>query len=404
MNIALRTAPANLSSAEYDARQSTAAVARVEVFDTFEAAEPFWRMLEGADALMTPYQRFQWASLWHRQVSGRHGATPLIIVAFDGRHAPLFVLPLERQRHLGITVASFIGGKHANLNAAIWRRDAVGKIDAEDLREVLRDVATQHGIDVFRLIVQPSQLSACPNPLALLAHQSGPDDVYVARFDGLDATAALNACTSGSMRKRLRSKERRLADLPHYRVFEARSAADVERILAAFLAQKAAHLAGQGIFNAFDDPAIIEFLRSASTEGLERGAPVIELRAIEAEGEVIAVFGGITDGRRMSCMFISYTTGPARQWSPGLILLAKMIAHYAERGVGSLDLGAGRALYKTYFCKDTERVFDTIIGMSPRGRLAAFGIRKFRRLKGALKSHPALWSLVTSFRRLLRKA
>lgn len=399
MNVVFRSNPAEMRALAV--APAPVRVARVEAFNSFEAASAVWQHLESTGALMTPYQRYAWSHLWHRHVSSGQGAEPLIIAAYDEAYAPLFVLPLECCHQLGLKVASFFGGRHANLNSAIWRRDVAARITTEDLLGVLSFAAQRNGIDVYRFVVQPARIAGFENPLALLPHQPGPDDVQVARFEGLAGQDALAACLSGSMRKRLRAKERKLQEFPEFRAFEATSTIEVERVLTAFLKQKAEHLASQGISNEFEDDGIIDFLRAASNEGLQNGHPVIELRALEAEGEIIAVFGGVTNGQRMSCMFISYTTGPARQWSPGLVLLAKMIVHYADRGIGSLDLGAGRAHYKTFFCKDTEQVFDTIIGMTPRGRLAAMGLRQFRQIKGHLKSRAPLWSTIKAVRKLL---
>ena len=166
--------------------------------------------------------------------------------------------------------------------------------------------------------------------------------------------------------------------------------------------QKAAHFSGQGVSNVFDDPEVIAFLRSAYHRGLAEGRPVIELYALEGGGEIIAVFGGVNDGRRMSCMFNSYTDGEASRWSPGLILLTNLISYCADRGLSCLDLGAGYSFYKTIFCKDFENVFDTMIGCTPIGRVTARALRLVRGVKRRFKSNPALWNRLITFRQMIK--
>src|SRR5690242_7250201 len=64
MNVAVRT---DIASALVAPERATrASAARIDVYEDLAAAEPVWRRLEAMGALATPYQRFEWVSLWHR--------------------------------------------------------------------------------------------------------------------------------------------------------------------------------------------------------------------------------------------------------------------------------------------------------------------------------------------------
>src|SRR5690606_28805231 len=104
-------------------------IARVEVFHDLAAAEPHWRALE--QGLATPYQDYDLLKLWHRHIGAAEGVTPFIVVGFDGAGAPLFLWPLGRRSLAGLRVVEFLGGKHANFNMALWRRDAATAIGAD---------------------------------------------------------------------------------------------------------------------------------------------------------------------------------------------------------------------------------------------------------------------------------
>jgi CelD/BcsL family acetyltransferase involved in cellulose biosynthesis len=403
MNIAIQTDFADTQVLRSDTLVATPQIARVDIYDTLEAAEPAWTQLATANALMTPYQRFEWVMLWHRHVTSNYGMKPLIIVARDRSNAPLFILPLMIRRAGIVTIAGFFGGRHANLNAGLWRPDAAATISVSEISKILHEVAEQHGIDVYKLTSQPDQLpNAMRNPMALLPRQPAPDDVFVLTLDGRPGPEALKACLTGTMRGRLRTKERKLQALPGYRFFRAEKPEEVDRVFEAFVEQKAAHLTSQGIANIFDDPEAAAFLRSACNQGLADGSPVIELFALEGGGEIIAVFGGVNDGRRMSCMFNSYTLGEASRWSPGLILLTNLVSYCADRKIAYFDLGAGYSFYKTLFCKEYENVFDTIMGTSVIGRVTAIILRFARSAKRQLKANPALWSRFMSLRQMVK--
>jgi len=401
MNVAFRHEAADARASIGRKDRAHALHARIDVYDDLAAAAPAWRQLEDLDALSTPYQRFAWIDLWHRHVSGPQGLTPLIVVARDAMGAPLFLLPFLRRRKGSVTIAGFFGGRHANLNAGLWRRDVACAITADELRAIFAEVAERHGIDLFKLSSQPAKIAGVDNPLALFPSQRTPDDVYSTTLSGSNGEEALRSCLKSAMRGRLRTKERKLAEFPGYRYNVAATTADADRYLDAFLKQKAAHLEAQGIRNVFDDADIVAFLRAGCHDGLAEGRPIIEMHVLECDDDVIAVFGGVRDDRRLSCMINSYTMGEGRRWSPGLVLLTHLVRYCGEHGIGCLDLGAGYAEYKTFFCKETERTFDTIIGFSQVGRVTAAALTVTRGLKRKLKATPSLWSAMKLVRKLV---
>jgi CelD/BcsL family acetyltransferase involved in cellulose biosynthesis len=403
MNVAFRQDVAGAREHAAVPLTSVIETARIEILETLEAAEPAWRQLEATGALMTPYQRFEWFVLWYRHIGNHHGVTPLVVVATDAHGSPLFLLPLGRHREGPLSVACFPGGRHANLNAGLWRRDVAAAITADELRAILARAAATCGIDVIKLVSQPARLDGVANPLALLPHQRTPDDVYATTLRGHTGEEALRSVLKSSMRGRLRTKERKLQEFPGYRYACAATPAEVDRYLDAFLVQKAAHLAEQGIGNIFDDQQVVGFLRAACYDGLAAGKPVIELHALECDAEVIAIFGGVNNGRRLSCMINSYAQGEASRWSPGLVLMTHLITRCGDTGITSLDLGAGYAPYKTFFCKDVENTFDTVLGFTAAGRIAAPMIAAALRLKGLVKSTPALWAAAQSLRKLINR-
>ena len=127
MSIAVnyRAGQENIASAY---RPCVGRIARVEVFDDMAAAEPFWRALEADDAWATPYQRFDLLAAWQRHVGARNGIVPFIVIGFDAAGRPLFLLPLGRKRMGPLSVAGFLGSKHASFNIGLWARDLAAAV------------------------------------------------------------------------------------------------------------------------------------------------------------------------------------------------------------------------------------------------------------------------------------
>lgn len=370
-------------------------IAWIEVLGDLAAAEPLWRALERDDAWTTPYQRFDLLSAWQSHVGARKGIVPYVVVGFEAAGRPLFLWPLGRKRMGPLTVAGFLGSKHASFNVALWRRDVVATMGADDVGEVLARLA-RGPVDLLALYCQPLHWDGIANPLAGLPHQLSAEDGSCLHLDACGAQAAL----SPAMQSRLKIKERKLKRLPGYRYFQARHANDIDRLLAAFFELKAVHMRARGLTDVFAEPGVAGFLREASHLELANGRPLIELHALEGGGEVLAVYGAIVDRYRFSAMFNTYTLSTQARHSPGLILLRHMIGACAERGTASFDIGVGRAGYKSFFCKEPEPLFDTFIALTPRGRLALPAFRAAFAAKRTIKSKPALWGAVQSWRRI----
>jgi CelD/BcsL family acetyltransferase involved in cellulose biosynthesis len=377
---------------------SAGRIVRIEVFDDMAAAEPFWRALERDDAWATPYQRFDLLAAWQHHVGAPKGIVPFIVIGFDVAGRPLFLWPFGRKRVGPITVAGFLGSKHASFNIGLWRRDHACAISKSDIGNLFARVgAGGDPVDLLALYSQPLSWAGLPNPFALLPRQLSAEDGSCLNLDAAPGASA--AAVSPAMASRLRIKERKLKKLAGYRYIQATSTADIDRLLEAFFALKAVHMRAQGLTNVFAEPGVAQFVRQAGHITLQSGRPLIELHALEGDGEVLALFGAVVDPYRFSAMFNTYTLSKHARHSPGLILLQHMIAACAQRGSRSFDIGVGRAHYKSFFCKEPEPLFDTFLALTPRGRLAAPAFRTAFAAKRMIKSKPALWAAVQFLRR-----
>ena len=331
--------------------------------------------------------------MWENARALSPASSPL----FDAGGQPLFLWPFGRTRKGPLRLARFLGSKHSNFNVGLWRRDIVASVDKNHIHEIF-DRLKDH-FDLAVLSNQPSVWDGLANPFALLAHQPSADMSACAT---LRATTepAINQILSGSMRSRLRNKERKLQKLPGYRYVKAAGAAEIDRLLDSFFAQKARHMAAQGLANVFAEPGVADFLREACHHALPGGRPLIEIHALDSAHEVLALFGAIIDDYRFSSMFNTYALGEDARYSPGLILLVHMVNDCAARGVKSFDIGVGRAHYKSFFCPEPEPLFDSFLALTPRARPAAAAYAAFFAVKRMIKHNRLSWAGVQLLRRL----
>jgi CelD/BcsL family acetyltransferase involved in cellulose biosynthesis len=370
--------------------------ARVEIITDLAAAETPWHALE-AGGVLTPYQRFDWISAWQRHVGAAEGVEPLIVVGRGDGDAQ-FLLPLGKYRRGPFTVARFLGGKHANFNFGLWTRDGADAGALDDILAALR--ASAPDVDALVLLNQPESWDGLANPLAVPARQPSPSFGYRLALNGKPYATLIAERLGGTSRRRLRNKEHRLGALPGYCYQRATTGPTVDRLLDAFVAQKAARLSEQGIDNIFGRCGVVDFLRAACHQGLAHGRPTIELHGLECDAEVLAVFGLVNDGRRFSCMFNSYTLSEHARQSPGLLLLLHVIEDCAARGAAVFDLGVGEADYKTHLCDETETLFDAFLPLTARGRALTSALALAARVKRSVKHSPPLMRLAQLTRRL----
>ena len=368
----------------------------IDIADSLETAEGPWRALLRQDCFATAYQDFDLCALWFQHVGEPAGFKPFVVIGRDAAGSPLFVWPLVRRSVGGCQVASFFCGRHANFGTTLWRKDIAQSISQADLQAILLRMA-DNGIEALALHNQPTHLQGIANPLLLLPHQSAPDRSYSLSLDGTGDEIIARRYNADTRRK-LRRKERHLAELPGYR-YERVTAPDLaDRCVSEFLKQKAARLAARGIANAFDEPGMDAFLRAACRKGLAEGTPLVEIHTLTCDTEILALFAGIHDRVCFSTMFNSYTLGQHARMSPGLTLLLKLVDDCARRGFRTLNLGVGAAEYKSALCESVEQPFDSFIGLTARGHIYALTTKAMHAVKSTIKNNPHLWDLVNKGR------
>ncbi len=378
----------------------TSRIASVELVGDMRAAETVWRGLEQANQIYTPYQRFDFLEAWQRQVGEREGVRPFIVVAYDGEHRPLLLLPLGVRRESGARVARFLGGKHATFNMALWDKDFAAAATKADLDALVSMIGAHGEADVLALTQQPRRWMDLSNPLALLPGQASANDCPLLTMAPGGPPASR---ISNSFRRRLKGKERKLQTLPGYGYRLAAEDADIKRLLDWFFTIKPQRMAAQQLPNVFADPGIEDFIRDACMTKLGGGGHAIDIHALECDEEVIAIFAGVADNARFSMMFNTYTLSGNSKYSPGLILMRDIIDHYAERGMTSLDLGIGSDDYKRLFCKDDEPIFDSFVALNIRGKMAAAALSSLMRAKRLVKQTPALMGIAQRMRGMLQR-
>ncbi len=384
-------------------RQSAAArgYASMAVESDISAVAGDWRALEET-ALLTPYQAHNWVAAFVATVGRAHRMDFRHVVLRDGRGQPVAILPLVLTRRNGIRFAEFIGGKHANYHMGIYAPEFAAGLDVGATRDMLLEIAAAiGGLDAFVFVNQPVEWQGVANPMALLAAGPSPSGAYKLALTAGDCDGTLRRAMSSHAHKKLKNKRNRFSTFGPSRVVRATSDAEIERVISAFLAQKAMRFAAMGIADPFADPAMRAFLK----QGASGDRPALQLYSLDLAGRSIATYVGAVQGQRFSGMATSFDMeSEVAKTSPGEILLIDLIKLQCQAGIASFDLGVGEARYKTTICDERDELVDTFVPVTAKGRLFASVARARRSAKRWIKTQPRLLRLARRASGLLDKA
>lgn len=378
-----------------NAQASAPALARVEAHASLWPALAAWRELEsfhGASA----YQSRGFVLPWYEWISSTICAVPLVLVGYDAQDRPAALMALAVERRGPFRLAMFAGGKHSNFGLPLLRPGVV--LTIEDARAMMAAAARSPARpDVFVLLNQPKVWAGVDNPFAALSTAPSPSDAYGATF-GPDAEAFLKRVDSKDTRKKLRSKEGKLAALGPLTYERAATADRARTILTAFVEQKTLRFALKHKDPGFARVAVRGFLDALAT-GHGGGDPTLDLYALSVGDRIVATYGGLPWARRWHGLVNSFDPSPefARS-SPAELLLRFIIRDLATRGIESFDLGIGESRYKSAITTDRFELCDCVIAVSALGRVGAVAERSRLAAKRWIKHRPWALSLVEQMR------
>lgn len=374
----------------------TSTLASVEVHADPRAVLDDWRALAGV-VPATPYQTAEWVLPWVETVGVPARIAPLIVVARDAEGRATALLPLGIQRQGALAVASFLGAKDSNFNMGLFRPGPDWTRTA--LHDLLRRAAVASGnrIDLFAFRNQPHGWQGAPNPLLALARQPSPSFAYKAAL-AADPEEFMRGRLSRDSRKKLRQKMNRLRALGPVSLVEPRTRTEAAAVLDAFMAQRTARNVAAGL-SCDDLPALRRFLdRTVGDAG------PVSFHALRCGDRIVATLGGIRRGSRFSGMLTSFSADlDLARTSPGELLLCEVMKRQCEAGLATFDLGIGEARYKETYCPEAEPLFDSLVPLTPRGRLFALAEGTRLQLKRAIKQSRWAWPLVQRLRRTRRR-
>jgi CelD/BcsL family acetyltransferase involved in cellulose biosynthesis len=358
---------------------------------SLDEAEAIWRRLEAA-AVLTPYQGYDWI---RHVVAARDEPADLALAVLEKDGAPMALLPLELSRWCGVRCASLIGSTIANADWMVFHPAHAASVTPALLRSALAAAADAvGGIDLLLLRNQPAEWRGVTNPLLAFAHQPGPDRLYLGALNERGDFARFDE-------KRLAHFERRKRKLAaahgQVQLVRARSIAEIDRFHQAFLEQRAVRFAQMGIANVFAQPHFQRLFRQGAISSLGERQPAVVFHALIAGERIVATAIGSFLGTHYTQYINATAGGDVAKFRLIGILMHELFADAAAAGATSIDMGLGEFEYKTDWTVPVK-VYDGVVPLSFRGRLAGAALLAARAVKRAIKQDDRLWTLARKLR------
>jgi CelD/BcsL family acetyltransferase involved in cellulose biosynthesis len=362
-----------------------------------EAFAP-WSALE-ASGFSTIYQSLLWAKTWEGSDLARGRVSSKIVIGHSNAGEELFVLPLQARRLRGVTMLEFMSSplaSYGHLVCSHWCFSEAGQAWFQSHALAIFSLCEPY--DLVDLRDMPSGFDGHKHPLAshfnlrgantaLTGHVSGTFDEFVKARRGSDS------------RKNMRWKDAKLAQAGDLQFHSALSGEALHQAADELFADQGRRLVEAGVRDPFGPAERAFFHELISTHSDQTRFSVLRL-SIDGSGlsSIMAGFHGDT----CSDLMTSLANSPLRKYSPGDLVLRKLIGLCCENGYRQLDLGIGDHDYKRVWAGNELELFHLVKGRTLKGICVAAFIYATQSLARVIKGNKTLRSWFNASRRYLR--
>ncbi len=353
-------------------------------YRTFEECADLWRAFQ-TGAVRTVFQRYEWLAANHDLIEAQEGVEPRIVVGSrDGE--PRLILPLCLTRRMGATALSWLGSELSDYGAPLIAPDLVGRIGAADVAAIWKKAADlAGGADVMLLEKEPARIGEVVNPFTASGGEEGATQAYALSL-GEDWATFYAALRSSKTRRRMNEKEKKLGKCGDLVFRQVTDFGEACRAIDTIIGWKIAQVRARGRFNPFRgvplEPVFGRLLGDAPD--------LLRIYSLDLDGEMLAGCIALIDRDVFTLYQTAYDNGEYARYSPGRILIHRMMEASIEMGLSTFDFSLGDEGYKLEICDRTTPMMRTSRSFTARGWLPGTLQRQKNRLKIRVKASPRL--------------
>jgi CelD/BcsL family acetyltransferase involved in cellulose biosynthesis len=370
----------------------------LELHDSVTAAEEPWQDLENR-GFSTVYQSLLWARTWQASDPTIRGRQPLIIVGRSELGEPLFVLPLQLRVSKGLKTLEFLSAplaSYGHLVCSPWCFSDAGRNWFDNHFESL--LLLCEPFDLFDFRDMPSTFQGRVHPFSSQFNLRAPNTALTGHL-GPSFDEFVSSKRGPDSRKNIRWRDSKLQQ-SGVLAFQSELAGEDLRIAAdEMFADQGRRLEEAGIRDPFGEIERTFYHRLLASQTPNTQFKVMRL-SIDGKGlsSIFAAFHHHT----CSDLMTSLAQSPLRKYSPGDLVLRKVISHCCDKGFTHLDLGIGDHDYKRHWAEDELVLHHIVKGRTLKGAVAAGGVYTKQLVTRLIKGNRHMRYWFNSTRRYLR--
>lgn len=368
-----------------------------EVHRSIRSAEHEWRAFESL-AQSHPYQTFAWLSAWDASIRTEQTQPFVVLVREDGRVRMLW--PLAVERWFGLTRLVPMGAGVCDYHAPLVDAALARRLDTGTMRRMLDAIVALAQADYLLLTQVAPFIGAVRNPLSLLPSRPCGADAHGLKL-GNEWTHFYAQRRGSATRSRLRRKEKSLASQGAIDFAEVTSPQGRAAFAAELTALKALRL--QRVAGAFNLFARADVRRFFETLARDPTAGSVVFFRMKVGGELTAGAIGLVWQRCFHMQVTVCAPGPRERFSPGQLLLTRLLEWAIAHGCSRFDFTIGDEPYKEEWCDERWALGCLAWPRTSAGRAGARIAMATIALERFVKRRPLLYACAVSVRTALHK-
>ena len=328
---------------------------KIDVYKEFNNdLESIWVKFE-KDAVMTPFQAHAWLSHWQHTVGIPLQKIHPQIVLLRKNGEIIAILPLCIYKQHGIKILQWLGGVQSDYKAPIIHRDWYSK--GIDFQIIWQNICNQlKPYNVIHLQSQPEMLGLLKNPFITCFDTNHYDTASYVKLSG-DWSNYYNCKIKKKIRADTRRSLRRLNEIGPVSFSIANSNSESISIINTMISQKSKRYLKTGLKDILAIPEHTKFYKQLPN--LKYNTKMsLHCSAIKVGKSIIATHVGLVFKERFYYLMPAYESAEWSKYSPGRLLLEKLIKWSFFANIKLFDFTVGAENYKAKWCDKEENIHE----------------------------------------------
>ncbi len=369
----------------------------LRLFTSVADVEDTWESLEKTGK-STVYQSLTWCRAWDQSTLKQRTAETRIVLGESGSGEALFIVPLQVRKRKGARILEFLSAPlaaYGHLVCGPWCSTAQGQTWFTDHLQHILDFAGEH--DLVAFMDMPADFGGFPHPFTCHFNMLSPNESLTVRLSA-PFERFVETKRKPESRKNIRWRDGKLAAAGKLEFHSELEGKELAVAADELFADQGKRLAEAGINDPFGELEREFYHRILAAPTSHTKFNVFRL-SLNGQG-LSSIFAGL-HGTSCNDLMTSLAQSPMRKFSPGDLVLRKVMALCCERQINHLDFGIGEHEYKRQWSDGEVILHHMIRARTVRGLFVSLAIYGEQKMRREIKTRPTLRNLYFNMRRKL---